>query len=59
MTTGPSASSKPWGRPAGNRWAAEMEKHCMNIVKDVEKAAGEADELAKFHRLRAKELEGK
>jgi hypothetical protein len=44
---------------AKNQWAAEMEKHCMNIVKDVEKAAAEADELAKFHRLRAKELEGK
>jgi type II secretory pathway component PulJ len=44
---------------AVNRAAAEMEKHCMNIVTDVEKAAGEADELAKFHHLRAKELEGK
>jgi len=44
---------------AKNPWAVEMEKHCMNIVKDVEKAAGEADELARFHRLRAKELEGK
>jgi len=44
---------------AKNQWAAEMEKHCMNIVKDVEKAAGEADELARFHRLRSKELEGK
>ena len=44
---------------ATSPWAAEMEKHCMNIVKGVEKAASEADELAKFHRLRAAELEGK
>jgi len=44
---------------AVNRAAAEMEKHCMNIVKDVEKAAGEAEELARFHHLRAMELEGK
>jgi len=44
---------------AANPWAAEMEKHCMNIVRDVQKAAAEADELARFHRLRAKELEGK
>ncbi len=42
-----------------NRAAAEMEKHCMNIAKDVENAAAEADELARFHHLRAKELEGK
>ncbi len=44
---------------AANSWAIEMEKHCMNIEKEVQKAASEADELAKFHRLRAKELEGK
>lgn len=44
---------------AVNPWAVEMEKHCMNIVKDVQKAASEADELARFHRLRAAELEWK
>jgi hypothetical protein len=37
----------------------KMEKHCMAIVKDAEKLATDAEESAKYHRLRAKELEGK
>jgi hypothetical protein len=44
---------------ARNPWTVEMEKHCMTIVKDVEKAAADAEWAAKFHELRAKELEGK
>jgi hypothetical protein len=36
---------------AVNPWAVEMEKHCMNIVKDVQKAASGAEEFARFHHL--------
>jgi hypothetical protein len=36
-----------------------MEEHCNAIVRDVEKLASDAEDLAKFHRLRAAELEGK
>ncbi len=38
--------------------AVKMEKHCMAIVGDVEKAAVEAEDAAKYHRHRAKELQG-
>ena len=42
-----------------NAWDVKMEKHCMTIVKDAEKLAADAEESAKYHRLRAKELQGK
>lgn len=42
-----------------NPWAKKMEKHCMALVKDAEKLAADAQKAADFHRLRAKELEGK
>lgn len=42
-----------------NYWAAKMEKHCMAIVKDAEKLAADAEEAAKYHHLRARELQGK
>jgi hypothetical protein len=38
--------------------AVKMEKHCMAIVKDAEKLAADAEESAKFHSLRAKEMQG-
>ena len=38
--------------------AVKMEKHCMAIVKDAEKLAADAEESAKYHRLRAKEMQG-
>lgn len=44
---------------ARNPWTVEMEKHCTTIVKDVEKAAADTEWAARFHQLRAKELEGK
>ena len=39
--------------------AATMEKHCMKIAKDAEKLASDAEDTAKYHRLRAKEMQGK
>jgi hypothetical protein len=44
---------------APNPWTVEMEKHCMTIVKDVEKLAGDAEWASKFHEMHALELEGK
>ena len=44
---------------ARSSWAVKMEAHCAALVKDARNAAADADELAKFHRLRALELEGK
>ena len=41
-----------------NPEAAKMEKHCMAIVKDAEKLAGDADWAAKYHHARAKEVAG-
>lgn len=34
-------------------WTIEMEKHCMKSVDGAETAAVVADDLARFHRLRA------
>lgn len=44
---------------AANPWTVAMEKHCYAIVKDVEKQATDAEDLARFHGLRAIELEGR
>lgn len=41
-----------------NYQAVKMEKHCMAIVKDAEKLAADAEDSAKFHRMRAKEMQG-
>ncbi len=38
--------------------AATMEKHCAKIANDAEKLAADAEDTAKYHRLRAKELKG-
>lgn len=39
--------------------AAKMAQHCGAIMKDADKLAADADSAAKFHRMRAKELQGK
>jgi hypothetical protein len=44
---------------ARSSWAVRMEEHCSALVRDARAAAADADDLAKFHRLRALELEGK
>jgi hypothetical protein len=41
-----------------NAEAVKMEKHCMAIVHDAEKLAAEAEWSARYHRERAKELQG-
>jgi hypothetical protein len=48
------------GHPtAGSKAAAEMVKHCSTIINDANKLAKDAEDEAKFHRARAKELAGK
>jgi len=44
---------------ARNADAVKMEKHCMDIVRDAEKLAGDASWSARYHRERARELQGK
>jgi hypothetical protein len=44
---------------AANPWTVAMEKHCYAIVKDVEKQATDAEGLARFHGMRALEIEGR
>ncbi len=38
--------------------AVTMEKHCARIANDADKLATDAEDAAKYHRLRAKELQG-
>jgi len=48
------------GHPtADSKAAAQMETHCATIMKDANKLAADAESSAKFHRMRAKELQGK
>ncbi len=42
-----------------NPWVTKMQKHCQMLAKDAEKMAKDADSAAEYHRLRAKELQGK
>jgi hypothetical protein len=42
-----------------NQWTVKMEKHCNEIIKDVERLAADAEWAAKFHEMHARELEGK
>ena len=42
-----------------NPYAKEMRLHCEKYIKAAEDLAAEADASAKFHTLRAKEVEGK
>jgi hypothetical protein len=41
-----------------NPEAVTMEKHCAKIAKDADRLAEDAEDTAKYHRLRAKELQG-
>jgi hypothetical protein len=49
----------PGGKSGPNPWAVKMEKHCRAIIADAEKMAADADKMAEFHAMRAKELQGK
>ena len=42
-----------------NAYIRKMRLHCEKYIKAAEALATEAEEMAKFHELRAKELEGK
>ena len=42
-----------------NPYSKQMRLHCEKYIKASEALAAEADASAKFHTLRAKELEGK
>jgi hypothetical protein len=45
--------------PGENAYLKKMRLHCENYIKAAEALAQEADDMAKFHTMRAKELEGK
>lgn len=40
-------------------WVAKMRKHCDAFIRDSEAIAKDADDFAKFHRMRAEEVRGK
>jgi uncharacterized protein HemX len=42
-----------------NAYIKKMRLHCEKYIKAAESLAQEADEMAKYHTMRAKELEGK
>ena len=42
-----------------NAYIKKMRLHCEKYIKAAEALAQEADEMARFHELRAKEMEGK
>jgi hypothetical protein len=42
-----------------NTYIRKMRLHCERYIKAAEALAREAEEMAKFHRMRAKEMEGK
>lgn len=42
-----------------NAYVKKMRLHCENYIKAAEALAQEADEMAKYHTMRAKEMEGK
>ena len=44
-------------KKAGPADAATMQKHCREIADDAEKLARDAENTAKYHRLRAKEMQ--
>jgi hypothetical protein len=47
------------GKPANDPDAMTMERHCMKIAMDAEALAVDAQDAARYHRLRAKELQAK
>jgi hypothetical protein len=42
-----------------NPYIRKMRLHCEKYIKDAETLASDADDMAKWHLMRAKELEGK
>jgi hypothetical protein len=42
-----------------NSYVKKMRLHCENYIKAAEALAQEADEMAKYHTMRGKEMEGK
>jgi hypothetical protein len=44
---------------AENAYIKKMRLHCEKYIKAAEALAQEADEMAKYHTMRAKEMEGK
>lgn len=50
---------KKYSKLHPNPSVTKMEQHCSAIVKEADKLALEAENLAKDHRQAAKELEGK
>lgn len=51
--------ASPTGKAGPNPWVTKMKKHCQMLIKDAEKLVKDAETSAEFHKLRAKELEGK
>lgn len=49
---------KKFSKQRPNPSVTKMEQHCSAIVKEADKLVVEAENLAKEHRLAAKELEG-
>jgi hypothetical protein len=52
----PALKSKMGAEPP---WVAKMRKHCDAYIRDAEAVAKDAEDFAKFHRMRAEELRGK
>jgi hypothetical protein len=50
--------SHPDFKGVRNPEAVTMEKHCSKIANDADRLAADAEDAAKYHRLRAKELQG-
>jgi hypothetical protein len=45
--------------PSGHADAATMERHCRKVAADADKLATDAEDLAKYHRVLAKQMQGK
>lgn len=41
-----------------NPWVAKMRVHCEKYIVDADRLAGDVDDFAQFHTMRAKELRG-
>jgi nitrate reductase cytochrome c-type subunit len=53
------AEKRPELKGVGKNPAVEkMSKHCLTLAKDYEKLATDAEKMADFHTMRAKELQG-
>lgn len=45
--------------PGENAYIKKMRLHCTKYIRAAEELAREADEMAKYHLMRAKEMEGR